>query len=118
MSELSSDAKQKVLELKRAYINSFPDKIQQLEICWKKIQSSQFAENELDELRAACHKIAGSSGSYELLDISHAAHELEKLCATEELEDRGPVAELAIEGSFHALIKQMQQQEWLSRGYE
>lgn len=111
MSELSADAKQKVLVLKRAYISSLPDKIQQLELCWQKQQSGQFAENDLDELRALCHKIAGSSGSYELLDISHAAHQLEQLCANEKQGSRGAVTEMEIEGSFHALMKLLQQQE-------
>ena len=113
MPELSADAKQKVLELKRAYISSFADKIMHLEECWENIQTSQFAQNNVDELRSACHKIAGSSGSYELLDISHAAHELEQLCKVESsAENRGGQSsdtEASIKDGYDLLVGMMKQ---------
>ena len=109
MSELSAGAKQKVLELKLAYISSFPGKIKQLEECWQSILSSQFAESELGVMRAVCHKLAGSSGSYELLDISRAAHDLEQLCVNEKSNSHEDAPELGIESSYHALMKLMQQ---------
>lgn len=79
MSDLSANAQQKVLELTKAYIGSFPEKINQLEGCWQNIEESKFAEEGLTELRSACHKIAGSSGSYNLLDISNAAKAVEHM---------------------------------------
>lgn len=112
MPELSVDAKQKVLELKRAYISSFEDKIKHLEECWKNIQTSEFTQNDLDELRSACHKIAGSSGSYELLDISHAAHELEQLCKVERSAETSGSQQsdtkVSIKDGYHLLVGLMQ----------
>lgn len=119
MTELSAEAKQKVLALKQAYIDSLPEKIQQLEKYWQSIQSNQFKLNDIEQLRGYCHKIAGSSGSYELQEISHAAHRLEKLCVNEKLSDEvKPGAEqpeedrldrASIEVSFYALLQQIQQ---------
>ena len=111
MPELSIEAQQKVIELKKVYINSFPNKIKQLELCWKNIKSSLFSQSELEALRVACHKIAGSSGSYELLEISHAANELEQLCSFENLAD--PIksnAELEIETNYQLLVRLMKKQ--------
>ena len=108
MPELSEDAKQKVLALKRAYIDSLPEKIQQLRECWQRIESSQFAHHDVVELRGHCHKIAGSSGSYELPEIARAAHDLELLCASEYKDGSDSDVRLRIEGVFHTLVKRLQ----------
>ena len=111
MPELSVDAQKKVFELKKAYIESFPSKIKQLELCWLNIKSSLFAQSELEALRVACHKIAGSSGSYELLEISHAAFELEQLCSFEYLVNQSKViAEFEIEKNYQSLVRLMKKQ--------
>ena len=110
MSELSADAKQKVLELKQAYVRSFPGKIQHLEECWLNIQASQFADNDVEAMRSICHKIAGSSGSYDLPEVSRAARELEQICLNETPNNHGGVSKMEIEGGFHALKLLMQDQ--------
>ncbi len=74
MSGLSSEAKSKLEELKKEYILSLPDKVKALEANW--------SANELEMLRMKCHKIAGSSASFDLPDISFAARTLEALCKT------------------------------------
>ena len=74
MTELSSEAQTKLKELRQEYLLSLPDKTEQLIDCWEK--------NGLNELYIQCHKIAGSSASFELPDISFAAQTLEKLCKT------------------------------------
>ena len=74
MPELSTKAKEKLLELKQEYVRSFPEKIEEINECWNK--------NNLDELRMQCHKIAGSSASFEFPDVSFAAKTLEALCKT------------------------------------
>lgn len=80
MSELSPEAMQKVHELKKSYINSFPEKILYLENCWQNIEAENYSADTLEVLRKTCHKIAGSSGSYEILEISQAAKIIEQLC--------------------------------------
>ena len=74
MSDLSTKAKYKLEELKLEYIASLQNKIEALETC--------LSNNELDELRMKCHKIAGSSASFDFPDISFAARTLEALCKT------------------------------------
>ena len=81
MSDLSADAQQKVFELKRAYIESFPEKVISLESCWRNLEATRFSAIQLENLRKACHKIAGSSGSYEMLEISQVAKIIEQLCS-------------------------------------
>ena len=74
MSRLSAEAKSKLEELKQEYILSLPNKVKALEAYWN--------TNELEQLRMKCHKIAGSSASFDLPDISFAARTLEALCKT------------------------------------
>ncbi|MEM7400831.1 MAG: Hpt domain-containing protein [Pseudomonadota bacterium] len=74
MSDLSTEAKYKLEELKQEYVSSLKNKVEALEACMK--------NNDLDELRMKCHKIAGSSASFDLPDISFAARTLEALCKT------------------------------------
>jgi HPt (histidine-containing phosphotransfer) domain-containing protein len=74
MSGLSNEARAKVLQLKKDYILSLPEKVSELEKC--------LTNNDLDSLRMQSHKIAGSSASYELPDVSFAAKTLEALCKT------------------------------------
>jgi HPt (histidine-containing phosphotransfer) domain-containing protein len=80
MSDISAEAQQKVLELRKAYIESFSEKIIQLEACWHKLEASSFAVNELDALCLLCHKLAGSSGSFAMPEVAQAALNLEQLC--------------------------------------
>ena len=97
-----------MLALKQAYITSFPEKIQQLEQCWQNIQSSQFSNNEIEVMRALSHKIAGSSGSYEFIEISHAANELEHLCMTVGLKNVSTSEKIDIEKSMQELLRRLE----------
>lgn len=74
MTELSAEAQTKLKELRKDYLLSLPEKTTQLVNCWD--------DNDLKELNIQCHKIAGSSASFELPDISFAAKTLEQLCKT------------------------------------
>ncbi|MGH1537276.1 MAG: Hpt domain-containing protein [Gammaproteobacteria bacterium] len=105
MPELSIEAQQKVLELKKAYIDSFPNKITQLNTYWKNLEANHFSEDELAELRKVCHKIAGSSASYELMDISLAAKELELTCSSNHLDqERLSNRKSSLESHFQILV--------------
>jgi len=79
MPDLSSSAQQKILELTNAYMDSFPEKVALLKSCWSRLEDSAYAENSLAELASASHKIAGSSGSYNLPEIADAAKAVEQL---------------------------------------
>ena len=74
MTELSAEAQTKLKGLRQDYLVSLPEKTKQLVTCWD--------SNDLNELYIQCHKIAGSSASFELPDISFAAKTLERLCKT------------------------------------
>ena len=74
MSDLSPEAKSKLEVLRQEYILDLPVKVEVLEKCWN--------SNALETLRMECHKIAGSSASFGLPDISFAAKTLEALCKT------------------------------------
>lgn len=85
MAELSAEAQQKLLQLKQEYLASFPEKINQLQICWKNLESKKFATNEINSLGALLHKIAGSAGSHEMHEIHSAACLAEKICKSADL---------------------------------
>ena len=85
MSELSVEAQHKLLHLKQEYIASFPEKVNQLQACWQKLESKKFAVNEINALGTLLHKIAGSAGSYEMRDIHSAASSAEQVCKNAEL---------------------------------
>jgi len=61
-------------------VESFPSKISELQTLWAPLQNETFSKDALIELAAFCHKIAGSSGSYEFLEISQAANSVEEYC--------------------------------------
>ncbi len=80
MPDLSVDAKRKIAKLKKAYLDSFPDKIRQLQALWKSLEINKYSQASMSELAVFCHKLAGSSGSYELLEVSQAANLVEIYC--------------------------------------
>ncbi len=80
MSNLSSDAQQKITKLKKSYIASLPDKLKTLENDWVNIVNQSFKLSDIESLRTISHKLAGSAGSYELIEISKSARAVEKAC--------------------------------------
>lgn len=80
MSDLSPEAKIKIDKLKKAYVESFPEKIRDLHALWHGVQTNEYLEDNLISFAAFCHKLAGSSGSYEFPEISRAAQAVEMSC--------------------------------------
>ena len=80
MSKLSSNAQLKIAELKQEYIAALPEKLDILKDSWKNIAGESCDEKSINIFRTACHKLAGSAGSYGLKNISNTARGLEKLC--------------------------------------
>ena len=80
MSKLSSNAQQKISELKEAYINALPDKLADLNRSWLAVINESSDPAHLESLRVNSHKLAGSAGSYGLKEISNSAREFEKVC--------------------------------------
>lgn len=108
MPDLSTDAKRKIDQLKKAYIDSFPEKTKQLQILWQCMQSEGYSKNNLTELAAFCHKLAGSSGSYEFQEISRAAHSVEMSCHCDFSSMEQDKAELnELKQRYLDLVKQM-----------
>ncbi len=63
--------------IRKIYVESFPEKIQELRKCWAELDSVAEYNQPLSELRVEVHKIAGSSGSHEFNDIYALAKEVE-----------------------------------------
>ena len=68
----------KLKQLQALYIDSFPDKIDELRECWKQINSESSTDEALQHLRVAVHRIAGSSGSHGFDKIYALARATEK----------------------------------------
>lgn len=110
MSELSVEAQQKLLQLKREYLSSFPEKINQLQTCWRALESKGFAVNDLNLLGTLLHKIAGSAGSYEMYAIHSAAHSAEQICKSVELEEMNSSSFVVdLKSSYDKLVSLMQE---------
>lgn len=111
MTELSVEAQQKLLQLKQEYLASFPKKITQMQNCWQNLQSKKFPLDGIDSMRVLFHKIAGSSGSYEMHDIFLAAQSAEEICKRAEFADFDLSSFQAdLEFSYKRLIGLMQKQ--------
>lgn len=109
MSDISAEAQQKVLELRKAYIESFSEKIIQLEDCWHRLEASSFAASELEDLSMLCHKLAGSSGSFAIPEISQAAQKVEKIAKQEYMaNDRMKERRDNLDSGFKTLIELLQ----------
>ncbi|MFK8026425.1 MAG: diguanylate cyclase [Gammaproteobacteria bacterium] len=71
---LDNDKFERIREI---YVESFPEKIQELRRCWAELNSAANYQHSLSELRVEVHKIAGSSGSHEFNDIHSLAKNVE-----------------------------------------
>ncbi len=72
---LENDKFERIREI---YVESFPEKIQELRRCWADLNAAVEFDEPLAELRVEVHKIAGSSGSHEFNDINTLAKSVEK----------------------------------------
>lgn len=109
MSELSAEAQQQLLQLKQEYLASFPEKVNQLQFCWQKLESKNYAVNEINSLCTLLHKIAGSAGSHEMHDICSAARSAEQICKNANMavmDNSSFIADL--KSSYGKLIELMQ----------
>ncbi len=68
---------EKFERIREIYVESFPEKIQQLRNCWANIINSEHYKQPLEELRVETHKIAGSSGSHDFNEIHALAKKVE-----------------------------------------
>ena len=68
---------EKFERIREIYVESFPEKIQQLRNCWANLINSDDHEKPLEELRVETHKIAGSSGSHDFNEIHILAKKVE-----------------------------------------
>lgn len=67
----------KLEHIRQVYIDSFPEKIQELNACWARISVVPTDIKPLEDLRMAIHKISGSSGSHGFDDIHLLAKSIE-----------------------------------------
>lgn len=114
MTELSSDAKEKIDKLKKAYVDSFPEKTRELDTLWQALQINEHSEDNLIKLAALCHKLAGSSGSYEFSKISRAAHSVERYCQNDfSSMDQKKAHIIELKYRYMRLVKLMENTEYL-----
>jgi diguanylate cyclase (GGDEF)-like protein len=69
--------KDKFERIREIYVESFPEKIQELRRCWAELNAEANYHEPLTEVRIEVHKIAGSSGSHEFNDIHALAKNVE-----------------------------------------
>ncbi|MFK7795756.1 MAG: GGDEF domain-containing protein [Gammaproteobacteria bacterium] len=77
MKEVKPLDNDKFERIREIYVESFPEKIQQLRQCWAELNATTSYHEPLALLRTEVHKIAGSSGSHEFNDIHDLAKNVE-----------------------------------------
>ncbi|MDW3095041.1 MAG: diguanylate cyclase [Gammaproteobacteria bacterium] len=78
MKDLKPLENEKFERIREIYVESFPEKIQDLRQCWADLNSTQEYIEPLSTLRVLVHKIAGSSGSHDFDDIHVLAKKVEE----------------------------------------
>ncbi len=73
MKDLKPLENDKFERIREIYVESFPEKIQLLRECWGNLNNADDYAETLSELRVEVHKIAGSSGSHEFINIHDLA---------------------------------------------
>jgi len=69
--------KDKFERIREIYVESFPEKIQELRQCWAELNATDSYHASLAKLRIEVHNIAGSSGSHEFNDLHALAKQVE-----------------------------------------
>jgi len=67
----------RVDELRARYLASVPEKLNQLQDAWSRIQTEGWNAETVEPLRAMAHRLAGSAGSYGFRSQGQAAADLE-----------------------------------------
>ncbi len=63
--------------LLRRYLDSFQEKQAELEDRWEQLQASDWSADSLALFRTPVHRLAGSAGSYGLIELGNAARQLD-----------------------------------------
>ncbi len=79
---LSQEAELKLQRMRESYKQSLADKKQDIERDWSQCLLSDWRRDEVHNLAARLHKLAGSAGLYGFTALGDAARELEKHLAT------------------------------------
>ncbi len=77
MKEVKPLDKDKFERIREIYVESFPEKIQELRQCWAELNATDSYHASLAKLRIEVHNIAGSSGSHEFNDLHALAKQVE-----------------------------------------
>ncbi len=77
MKEINPLDNDKFGRIRKIYVESFPEKIQELRRCWAELNTQADNHQSLAQLRVEVHKISGSSGSHEFNDIHAIAKKAE-----------------------------------------
>ncbi len=85
MTDTKSLTENKFERIREIYVESFPEKVDELRECWAKINAAKVATKPLQKMRTAVHKMAGSSGSHGFDDIYVLTRKIEK-CIVEVLD--------------------------------
>lgn len=77
VTDTKSLAESKFERIREIYVESFPEKVDELRNCWAKINVAKIATKPLQKMRTEVHKIAGSSGSHGFDEIHDLARKIE-----------------------------------------
>lgn len=69
----------KLKALRANYTQNLPEKIEEIEGCWKRIKAAHDADETLDRLRRLAHGLTGSGASFGFVKLSERARSLERI---------------------------------------
>jgi HPt (histidine-containing phosphotransfer) domain-containing protein len=78
MGDLSERGQAMQARLTQKFINSLPEKMQQIAACWHRLESGGWSEEDRQRLSVQAHRLSGSAGSYGLDSLGEAAARLNR----------------------------------------
>lgn len=69
---------QQLKALRQQYLDKLPKQLHEIQSAWEHLQHVNWDIKKLDTLKQACHRLAGSGGSYGFAEISQHAREVDE----------------------------------------
>ena len=94
----NDELQQQLAALRVAYSEQLPAKLQALQQHWQNLQHSPHAKTTLGDIKLQAHSLAGTAGTFGLIEISQQARSLEDVVLQLEQQWPHPAAELLQRG--------------------
>lgn len=79
MSDNSADIQEKLQALRESYAAGLPDKLDEVESCWQRLDAGEWDTPRAEVLHRLCHSLAGSGSTFGFPEVSEVSRSIEQL---------------------------------------